>query len=76
MNKSTFQFIMETLFIFLVSGLYIHKAYILRLPAAVKKVFHPIICCAVSADLAAIAFGYLSKSGLDPVLGEDLTSML
>ncbi|KAF3654316.1 Plastidal glycolate/glycerate translocator 1, chloroplastic [Capsicum annuum] len=43
------------------------------LPAAVKKVFHPIICCAVSADLAAIAFGYLSKSGLDPVLGDYLT---
>ncbi|CAN4128072.1 unnamed protein product [Withania somnifera] len=43
------------------------------LPSAVKKVFHPIICCAVSADLAAIAFGYLSKSGLDPVLGDYLT---
>ncbi|XP_059275567.1 plastidal glycolate/glycerate translocator 1, chloroplastic [Lycium ferocissimum] len=43
------------------------------LPSAIKKVFHPIICCAVSADLAAIAFGCLSKSGLDPVLGDYLT---
>ncbi|KAF5935943.1 hypothetical protein HYC85_027072 [Camellia sinensis] len=40
-----------------------------RLPAGVKKVFHPIICCALSADLAAFAFGYLSRSGIDPVLG-------
>jgi hypothetical protein len=40
-----------------------------RLPSDVKKVFHPIICCAVSADLAALAFGYLSQSGLDPILG-------
>ncbi|XP_075108671.1 plastidal glycolate/glycerate translocator 1, chloroplastic [Nicotiana tabacum] len=43
------------------------------LPLAVKKVFHPIICCAVSADLAAIAFGCLSRSGVDPVLGDYLT---
>ncbi|XP_050205816.1 plastidal glycolate/glycerate translocator 1, chloroplastic [Mercurialis annua] len=43
------------------------------LPSAVKKVFHPIICCALSADLAAFAFGYVSKSGLDPVLGDYLT---
>ena len=35
-----------------------------------KKVFHPIICCTLSADLAAYAFGYLSQSGLDPVLGK------
>lgn len=40
-----------------------------RLPSNVKKVFHPIICCALSADLTAFAFGYLSKLGLDPVLG-------
>ena len=40
-----------------------------RLPSGVKKVFHPIICCALSADLAALAFGYFSQSGLDPVLG-------
>ncbi|CAL5441167.1 unnamed protein product [Camellia sinensis] len=44
-----------------------------RLPAGVKKVFHPIICCALSADLAAFAFGYLSRSGIDPVLGHYLT---
>ncbi|KAM7256505.1 hypothetical protein ACFE04_012246 [Oxalis oulophora] len=42
-------------------------------PAALKKVFHPIICCALSAELAAVAFGYLSGSGLDPVLGYYLT---
>lgn len=45
------------------------------LPSDVKKVFHPIICCALSADLAALAFGYLSKSGLDPVLGNYLTKV-
>ncbi|KAH0974605.1 hypothetical protein GBA52_016504 [Prunus armeniaca] len=45
------------------------------LPSAVKKVFHPIICCALSADLAALAFGYFSKSGLDSVLGSYLTKV-
>ncbi|XP_057416769.1 plastidal glycolate/glycerate translocator 1, chloroplastic isoform X2 [Lotus japonicus] len=44
------------------------------LPSNVKKVFHPIICCALSADLTAFAFGYFSKSGLDPVLGYYLTN--
>ncbi|XP_010518925.1 PREDICTED: plastidal glycolate/glycerate translocator 1, chloroplastic [Tarenaya hassleriana] len=44
-----------------------------RLPSGVKKVFHPIICCALSAVLAALAFGYASGSGLDPVLGNYLT---
>ncbi|XP_030474451.1 plastidal glycolate/glycerate translocator 1, chloroplastic [Syzygium oleosum] len=43
------------------------------LPSGVKKIFHPIICCGLSADLAAFAFGYLSKSGLNPVLGYYLT---
>ncbi|KAJ0112108.1 hypothetical protein Patl1_03617 [Pistacia atlantica] len=43
------------------------------LPSDVKKVFHPIICCALSADLAAVAFGYFSRLGLDPVLGYYLT---
>ncbi|CAI0418734.1 unnamed protein product [Linum tenue] len=43
------------------------------LPAGLKKVFHPIICCALSADLAAFAYGYVSKCGLDPVLGYYLT---
>lgn len=37
-----------------------------------KKVFHPIICCSLSADLAAYAYGYLSKSGLNAVLGINL----
>ncbi|KAJ7953378.1 Plastidal glycolate/glycerate translocator 1 chloroplastic [Quillaja saponaria] len=45
------------------------------LPSNLKKVFHPIICCALSADLAALAFGYLSRSGLDPVLGYYLTKV-
>ncbi|QHN80388.1 Plastidal glycolate/glycerate translocator 1 [Arachis hypogaea] len=43
------------------------------LPSTVKMVFHPIICCALSADLVAYAFGYLSKSGFEPVLGHYLT---
>ncbi|MED6206230.1 Plastidal glycolate/glycerate translocator 1, chloroplastic [Stylosanthes scabra] len=43
------------------------------LPSTVKMVFHPIICCALSADLIAYAFGYLSKSGFEPVLGNYLT---
>ncbi|KAK8578989.1 hypothetical protein V6N13_142227 [Hibiscus sabdariffa] len=45
------------------------------LPSGVKKVFHPIICCALSADLAAVAFGYLSQSGVDAVLGDYLTKV-
>ncbi|GFZ08725.1 membrane protein [Actinidia rufa] len=45
------------------------------LPSDVKKVFHPIICCALSADLAAFAFGYFSRSGIDPVLGYYLTKV-
>ncbi|KAE8690233.1 Plastidal glycolate/glycerate translocator 1 [Hibiscus syriacus] len=45
------------------------------LPSGVKKVFHPIICCALSADLAAVAFGYLSGSGVDAVLGDYLTKV-
>ncbi|RWR81055.1 plastidal glycolate/glycerate translocator 1, chloroplastic [Cinnamomum micranthum f. kanehirae] len=43
------------------------------LPSGVKKVFHPIICCALSADLAALAFGYFSQSGMNSVLGDYLT---
>ncbi|ESQ33608.1 hypothetical protein EUTSA_v10007389mg [Eutrema salsugineum] len=45
------------------------------LPSSIKKVFHPIICCALSAVLAALAFGYASGSGLDPVLGNYLTKV-
>uniref|UniRef100_A0A0E0MB79 choline-phosphate cytidylyltransferase n=1 Tax=Oryza punctata TaxID=4537 RepID=A0A0E0MB79_ORYPU len=44
-----------------------------RLPSGVKKVLHPIICCVLSADLAAVAYGYLSRSGVDAVLGDYLT---
>ncbi|GAV69248.1 LOW QUALITY PROTEIN: LrgB domain-containing protein [Cephalotus follicularis] len=46
-----------------------------RLPSDMKKFFHPIICCALSADLAAVAFGYLSQSGLNHVLGYYLTKV-
>ncbi|XP_072956189.1 plastidal glycolate/glycerate translocator 1, chloroplastic-like [Typha angustifolia] len=45
------------------------------LPYDVKIVFHPIICCAVSANLAAIVYGYLSRSGMDAVLGNYLTNV-
>lgn len=45
------------------------------LPTDVKKVLHPIICCALSADLAALAFGYLCQSGFYPVLGSYLTKV-
>ncbi|KAA8525708.1 hypothetical protein F0562_007563 [Nyssa sinensis] len=45
------------------------------LPSGVKKVFHPIICCALAADVAALAFGYLSGSGINPVLGYYLTKV-
>ncbi|KAL2472183.1 Plastidal glycolate/glycerate translocator 1 [Abeliophyllum distichum] len=44
-----------------------------RLPSGVKNIFHPIICCALSADIAALAYGQLSSSGLNPVLGYYLT---
>ncbi|XP_047164536.1 plastidal glycolate/glycerate translocator 1, chloroplastic-like, partial [Vigna umbellata] len=44
------------------------------LPSSLKKVFHPIIFCAASAELAAIALGFLSKSGLDAVLGYYFTN--
>ncbi|CAH8390323.1 unnamed protein product [Eruca vesicaria subsp. sativa] len=45
------------------------------LPSSIKKVFHPIICCALSSVLAALAFGYASGSGLDHVLGNYLTKV-
>ncbi|KAL8536446.1 hypothetical protein ACS0TY_011888 [Phlomoides rotata] len=45
------------------------------LPSAVKKVFHPIICCALSSELAAFAYGKLSNFGLNPVLGYYLTKV-
>lgn len=54
---------------FLVRNSYFDCSVIFRLPGDIKKVFHPIICCALSADLAAFAYGYLSKMGLNPVLG-------
>ncbi|XP_051151599.1 plastidal glycolate/glycerate translocator 1, chloroplastic [Andrographis paniculata] len=45
------------------------------LPSQVKQLFHPIICCALSADLAAFVYGVVSKSGFDPVLGYYLTKV-
>ncbi|KAG1354225.1 plastidal glycolate/glycerate translocator 1, chloroplastic [Cocos nucifera] len=45
------------------------------LPSKVKKVFHPIICCAFAADLAALAYGYFSQSGMDAVLADYLTKV-
>nr|XP_019705788.1 plastidal glycolate/glycerate translocator 1, chloroplastic isoform X1 [Elaeis guineensis] len=45
------------------------------LPSNVKKVFHPIICCAFAADLAALAYGYFSRSGMDAVLADYLTKV-
>ncbi|KAF2915001.1 plastidal glycolate/glycerate translocator 1, chloroplastic isoform X5 [Oryza sativa Japonica Group] len=48
-------------------------SFAVALPSGVKKVLHPIICCALSADLAAVAYGYLSRSGVDAVLGDYLT---
>lgn len=47
----------------------------LRLPSSIKMIFHPIICCTLSADLAAMAYGYFSRSGLDAVLGSYLTKV-
>lgn len=45
---------------------------VFRLPSDVKKIFHPIICCALSADVAALAYGHLSQLGLNSVLGKDV----
>ncbi|KAJ8426757.1 hypothetical protein Cgig2_029426 [Carnegiea gigantea] len=44
------------------------------LPSGFKIVLHPIICCALSADFAAFAYGYISKSGFDEILGCYLTN--
>ncbi|BAT73342.1 hypothetical protein VIGAN_01081600 [Vigna angularis var. angularis] len=43
--------------------------FVFRLPSNLKKVFHPIIICATFAELSTIALEFLSKSGLDFVLG-------
>jgi hypothetical protein len=40
-----------------------------RLPSGIKTLLHPIICCALSANLSATAYGYLSGSGIDAALG-------
>ncbi|KAG0560853.1 hypothetical protein M758_9G019100 [Ceratodon purpureus] len=43
------------------------------LPAAVKKVFHPIITCALTADLGAYALGMATGKGFEATLGGYLT---
>ncbi|KAF6995173.1 hypothetical protein CFC21_011723 [Triticum aestivum] len=45
------------------------------LPSGIKKLLHPIICCALSANLSAVAYGYLSGSGIDAALGDYLTKV-
>ncbi|VAH05701.1 unnamed protein product [Triticum turgidum subsp. durum] len=45
------------------------------LPPGIKKLLHPIICCALSANLSAVAYGYLSGSGIDAALGDYLTKV-
>ena len=39
------------------------------LPAQVKKVLHPIITCAVTADAAAYALGVATGKGFETTLG-------
>ncbi|KAE8779096.1 putative protein ywbG [Hordeum vulgare] len=45
------------------------------LPSGIKTLLHPIICCALSANLSAVAYGYLSGSGMDAALGDYLTKV-
>ncbi|KAL8470715.1 hypothetical protein ACS0TY_033327 [Phlomoides rotata] len=45
------------------------------LPSAMKKVFHPIICCALLSELTVFAYGKLLNFGLNPVLGFYLTKV-
>ncbi|KAM0883644.1 hypothetical protein ACQ4PT_031502 [Festuca glaucescens] len=45
------------------------------LPSGIKTVLHPIICCVLSANLSAVAYGYLSGSGMDASLGDYLTKV-
>lgn len=42
-------------------------------PEAAKKVFHPIIVCAVTADIGAYALGMATGKGFEPTLGAYLT---
>ncbi|CAM6126433.1 unnamed protein product [Calypogeia fissa] len=44
-----------------------------NLPAGIKKIFHPIITCAITADVAAFVFGYVSKTGFEGALKLYLT---
>ena len=43
--------------------------YACRLPADAKKVLHPIITCAITADLAAYALGLATSKGFEAALG-------
>ncbi|XP_051198793.1 plastidal glycolate/glycerate translocator 1, chloroplastic isoform X1 [Lolium perenne] len=45
------------------------------LPSGIKTVLHPIISCALSANFSAVAYGYLSGSGMDAALGDYLTKV-
>ncbi|KAM0883642.1 hypothetical protein ACQ4PT_031501 [Festuca glaucescens] len=45
------------------------------LPSGIKTVLHPIISCALSANLSAVAYGYLSGYGMDAALGDYLTKV-
>jgi hypothetical protein len=46
-----------------------------RLPSGIKTVLHPIISCALSANFSAVAYGYLSGSGMDAALGLEFHSI-
>ncbi|XP_002982386.2 plastidal glycolate/glycerate translocator 1, chloroplastic isoform X1 [Selaginella moellendorffii] len=42
-------------------------------PADLKKVLHPIVCCAIAADLAAFLLGLFTQRGFESILGAYLT---
>ncbi|XP_017216286.1 plastidal glycolate/glycerate translocator 1, chloroplastic-like [Daucus carota subsp. sativus] len=46
-----------------------------RLPSCAMKVIHPIISCVLFAEIAALAFGFLSRAGFYNVLGDYLTKV-
>lgn len=45
------------------------QLYACSLPAQVKKVLHPIITCAVTADTAAYVLGVVTGKGFEATLG-------
>lgn len=44
--------------------------YLCSLPAAVKKVLHPIITCALTANLGVFALGVTTGKGFEATLSE------